>query len=284
MNVALIGYGYWGKILEKYIRASLHFNLESIFVNYRTDDIQLILNDKTIEAVFIATPIATHFYYAKLSLEHNKHVFCEKTLCKTNEEFQLLKELAQKRNLILHTNFTYLDSRAIKKIKSEVINLSSPIYINGFIMQNGKFYDNESIYEIIGCHLIAVVLDLFPNEVFEISEIFNSPRRDTSTVCLNSSKVTGVLNFSLSTTVVRKQFSLFSSTINLHYDMLSSDTLIIERKTVNGLNVHKINYNEKDNLNYSLEQFNTSIVNTDSNIDLSGRVIKLIQNIQKTRL
>ena len=80
MKVALVGYGYWGKILRKYIDASPNFELTAITTK---DDVisdpifttlDEILENESIEAVFVCTPIDSHYDICKACLQRGKHV------------------------------------------------------------------------------------------------------------------------------------------------------------------------------------------------------------------
>ena len=53
------------------------------------------------DIVYIASPHETHYSYIKQSLQHDKHVLCEKPLCLCKEQAQELFEYAKKRKLIL---------------------------------------------------------------------------------------------------------------------------------------------------------------------------------------
>ena len=58
-----------------------------------------LLADETIELVIVNTPTATHFEYAKKTLEAGKHAVVEKAFTTTVEEAIELKELADKKGL-----------------------------------------------------------------------------------------------------------------------------------------------------------------------------------------
>lgn len=59
-------------------------------------DIEILLRDESIDAVYIASPNGKHFEQAKLALEAKKNVICEKPVVPTVKEFDILKELAIK--------------------------------------------------------------------------------------------------------------------------------------------------------------------------------------------
>ena len=101
MNVALVGFGYWGKVwkgvLEKEPETTLtHIRHRSaankgLFTNDRTQ----LLSDK-VDAVIVATPVPTHYELVKFFLEHGKHVLCEKPLTLKRSEAVELTDLARK--------------------------------------------------------------------------------------------------------------------------------------------------------------------------------------------
>lgn len=53
------------------------------------------------DAVYIASPVSTHFDYARMALEHNRHVLCEMPFTQTKSEAAELFKLAGKRGLTL---------------------------------------------------------------------------------------------------------------------------------------------------------------------------------------
>ncbi len=60
-----------------------------------------MLCDEKVELVYIATPHSHHYQHAKLSLEHNKHVLCEKAFTVNASQAQELVALAEEKKLLL---------------------------------------------------------------------------------------------------------------------------------------------------------------------------------------
>lgn len=71
-----------------------HFELDLY-----SDDLEAFL--KSVDAVYVASPHETHYEYAKIALEHHKHVLCEKPLAFSKIEAEELFRLAHRNNRVL---------------------------------------------------------------------------------------------------------------------------------------------------------------------------------------
>ena len=179
MKAALIGYGYWGKILRRYIEDCDSFELVGIYSeNYNSangmqffDSFDEILYSDEIEVVFVCTPIGSHYEICKKLLENKKHVFCEKPTTKRLDELVTLTKIAKERNKILFTDYVYLMSRSINQMKKQMIMLGQVCRIEGEISQFGNFYPDDTVYEIIGVHLLSVIAFLYANAVIKLQRV-----------------------------------------------------------------------------------------------------------------
>ena len=109
-NVGVLGRGKWGKMVISNLK-----NISNIkFVygkNFKFNNI-----DKDIEWVFILTPNSTHFKLAKLFLEKNYNVFCEKPLCINYKKSLKLYNLAKiKRRKLYVDDVEIYKNKKIKK-------------------------------------------------------------------------------------------------------------------------------------------------------------------------
>lgn len=66
-----------------------------------TDQLEVILGDDTIDALYCATPISSHCFYATAGLNAGKHILCEKPLALNLAEATSLSALAEQRGLFL---------------------------------------------------------------------------------------------------------------------------------------------------------------------------------------
>ncbi len=135
VRVGVIGYGYWGPNLVR--NFADHYGSQVLAVADRdagrlapvsrrypdvvtTTDHRDLLNDPSIEAIVVATPISSHFDLALEALKAGKHVLVEKTLAATSDQALRLIEEAQRRNLVLMVDHTFVYTGAVRKIKELV--------------------------------------------------------------------------------------------------------------------------------------------------------------------
>lgn len=131
---ALLAYGMSGKVFHAPFLATnkgfefyavLERNQKKAANDYPEiisfSNITELLSDEKIELVVVNTPNNTHFDFAKLALEANKHVLIEKPATTTPEEFETLLALAEKVNRQV---FVYQNRRWSSDITSakQIIN------------------------------------------------------------------------------------------------------------------------------------------------------------------
>ena len=95
-----------------------------------------LLEDPTIDAVYISTPNALHVTWIKEALLKNKHVLCEKPLSPTYSETLELIKLAKSRGLLLMEAMHYAYHPAVRQLINE--------------LQDGKLGEIESIVAQLG--------------------------------------------------------------------------------------------------------------------------------------
>jgi predicted dehydrogenase len=83
----------------------------------QTSDIEHLLNDRELDAIFVATPVVTHFDLAARSLAAGKHTFVEKPLAPSSAQADQLLELADAEDLVLMCGHTFLYSPNVRMVK-----------------------------------------------------------------------------------------------------------------------------------------------------------------------
>jgi predicted dehydrogenase len=85
-----------------------------------TRDYSQLIEDSTIDAIVIATPVRFHFEMALQSLLAQKHTFVEKPMVSNVNEGKILIDTAKSQNLTLMVGHTFIYSPAVRKIKEIV--------------------------------------------------------------------------------------------------------------------------------------------------------------------
>lgn len=75
-----------------------------------------LLNDESIDAVYIPLPPALHFHWAKQSLLKGKHILVEKPCTTSLLQTRELTDLAEKQGLAIHENYMFIFHDQIEAI------------------------------------------------------------------------------------------------------------------------------------------------------------------------
>lgn len=102
--------------------SNLHVAKDRCYADYKTMFAEEAGREDGIEAVSIATPNFTHFEIAKAALEANLHVVCEKPLCFTTEEAQILENLAKEKNRVVGITYGYSGHQMIEQARQMIAN------------------------------------------------------------------------------------------------------------------------------------------------------------------
>ena len=132
IRFGIIGYGYWGPNIVRNLGALPGASIESLCdkrahalrrasqayptLNLSSDSEELIRSPQ-IDAVAVVTPVWTHYSLAKAVLENGKHLFVEKPFTSTVAQAEELVELADKHNLKIMVDHTFLFTGAVRKIR-----------------------------------------------------------------------------------------------------------------------------------------------------------------------
>jgi predicted dehydrogenase len=174
IHVAVIGYGYWGPNLVRNFQetegARLAIccdlspqRLAQVEAKYprvvTTTDYTEVLTNDSVDAVAIATPVATHYGFARKALEHGKHVLVEKPIAASVAEAESLVEIAAKRKLTLMVNHTFIYTGAVRKMK-EIVNggdLGDLYYFDSVRINLGLIQRDVNVLWDLAPHDIAIL-------------------------------------------------------------------------------------------------------------------------------
>lgn len=174
LNVAIIGYGYWGPNLVRNFsglenvhvkwvcdlrqeRLNLvHKTYPGIQTTTNADD---IFNDQEVDAVCVATPVFLHYELARKSLTSGKHVLVEKPLTSTSAQATELIDLALNHNKVLMVDHTFLYTGAVRKIKDIVDNgeIGDIQYFDSTRINLGLFQPDINVIWDLAPHDISIL-------------------------------------------------------------------------------------------------------------------------------
>ena len=171
VRVGVVGYGYWGPNIVRNLRGL--DNADVVTVCDRdaaalkragsaqpgvrlTTDVTDVLRSTDVDAVAVVTPVWTHYEVARAALENGKHVFVEKPFTSTPEQAEDLIELADRKNLKIMVDHTFLFSGAVRKIH-EIVDAGTlgPLY----------YFDSTRVNLGLFQHDVSVVWDLAPHDL-----------------------------------------------------------------------------------------------------------------------
>jgi predicted dehydrogenase len=192
IKVGLAGLGYWGPNLARNFDdlpdAELAWLCEpdddrrrryaARFPGARTTArFEDLLEDPSVEAVVVATPVVTHADLARTALFAGKHVFVEKPIALTAEEAEGVVALAEERGLVLMPGHLLLYHPGVRKLKEIVSSgdLGRLLCVYGNRQNLGKIRRDENVLWSLGAHDLSVILDLIgeePDETWARGESF----------------------------------------------------------------------------------------------------------------
>ena len=175
VKLGIIGCGYWGPNLIRNFN-NVHdsemaqcadldekrlSHIKSIYPKISvTLDYHEIIENGEIDAVVIATPIETHFKFAKEALIAGKHVLVEKPITNSSAEAHELIMLAEKNKKVLMVDHTFEYSSPIRKIKELISkNELGKIFTIDMIRVNlGLFQEKVNVISDLAPHDISMLL------------------------------------------------------------------------------------------------------------------------------
>lgn len=175
--MGVVGYGYWG---PNYVRVlselpncevvvccdidkskllPLKTNRSSIKT---TTDIDMILDDDTIDAVCMSTPASTHYSLARKCLEKGKNVLVEKPLTLRYSEAKDLVKIAERMNKILMVGHVYQYHPVMTELKKRIGlgDFGELYYIYSTRTGLGPIRNDTNAMWDLAPHDISMILDL----------------------------------------------------------------------------------------------------------------------------
>ena len=174
LNVAVLGYGYWGPHMARNLSQLDGFSLAAVIdlsserleiASQRFPNVPMFhsiaeaIAVVAIDALIIASPAHTHFDLALQSLECGLHTLVEKPLTTSTNQAQALSVLAKKQNLVLMVDHTYLYSPAVEELKKlvDTENLGDLVFFDSMRVNLGLFQPDVSVLWDLAVHDLAIL-------------------------------------------------------------------------------------------------------------------------------
>ena len=176
MNVALVGYGYWGKNIARNFSQNPKFNLHTIcdldaanlnaasllYPNCRLiNDYKEIGDDVDIVALIV--PVHLHYPLADHFLDAGKHVLLTKPFTQNIEQTENLIRKAKENNLTVFADHTFVFNPAVRKLKELLPKVGDPYLVMSSRLNLGLYQPD-----------VNVIYDLMPHDLSIINYLFNT--------------------------------------------------------------------------------------------------------------
>lgn len=137
VSVAVIGVGYWGPNLvrnlanlpECHVRWVCDRKLGRLQLMKQrypqirvTEDANRVLEDPSVDAVMIATPVSTHAKLALAAIRAGKHLFIEKPLALTSREAEEIVTAADQAKRVLAVGHVFVFNPAVDRMNKMIRN------------------------------------------------------------------------------------------------------------------------------------------------------------------
>lgn len=179
IRVGVIGYGYWGPNLVRNFFEAPEAQVASVsdlredrlaLVASRyptvktTRDFRELIEDPSIDAVAIATPVSTHYDLALRALQAGKHVLVEKPLASDTDQVRHLMDIAQKRTRVLMVDHTFVYTGAVRKIRELVESggLGEIYYYDSVRVNLGLFQHDVNVLWDLAVHDLSIMDYVLP--------------------------------------------------------------------------------------------------------------------------
>ena len=186
VRVGVVGLGYWGPNLARNFDALPGCELawccdadqarrERIGAAHRsarfTGRLEDLLEDESLDAIVLATPVPTHAELAQRVLQAGKHCFVEKPLAQSAAGAEAVVAAAEEADRILMVGHLLEYHPGIRLLK-EVLDsgeLGQTRYIYGNRLNLGQLRSEENALWSLGAHDVSVVLALAGEEPTELA-------------------------------------------------------------------------------------------------------------------
>jgi predicted dehydrogenase len=140
---------------------------------HTTSRFQDLLENPDIDAIAIATPVNSHFELGMAVLKAGKHLWLEKPMTETSKEARMLVNEAEKRNLVLLVDHTFIYTGAVRKMADLVQTgeLGQIHYFDSTRINLGLFQRDANVIADLAVHDFSILDYLFGEQPVAVSAV-----------------------------------------------------------------------------------------------------------------
>ncbi len=268
INVGIVGFGYWGPNVARNFNTTQGARVVAIsdadekslqraaasYPGVRTErECDRLLSARDIDVVAIVTPVSSHFEIARKALANGKHIFIEKPFTASVAEAEKLIELAERRNLKIMVDHTFLFTGAVKKIKELIDDgiLGDLYYFDSIRVNLGLFQKDVNVVWDLAPHDLSIMDHLLRMEPVAVTATgiahFRNDLEDVAYITIYfPGNVIAHLNVNwLSPVKIRTTLIGGQKKMLVWNDLVSDEKIRVYDKGVDGLDSLNIESKEK---------------------------------------
>jgi predicted dehydrogenase len=205
-----------------------------------TTELESILEDDSIDAVAIATPVHTHYRLSSACLRAGKHVLVEKPLAASSAECDALIEIAEQESRVLMVGHTFEYSVAVNRIRGiiESGELGQILYVSFTRLNLGLFQPDINVVWDLAPHDISILIYLLQKEPIAVNgqgkAHFKKGIEDVATATLHfdNGEIAFLHNSWLDPCKVRKTTIVGTNKMLVYDDVMTNEKIWIYDKGV----------------------------------------------------
>lgn len=188
VRVGVIGCGYWGPNLVRNFRRQSEAEVVAVadarperlalmareFPGLRTfDSAGALISDSAVDAVVIATPVATHAALAVAALKMGKHVFVEKPMAHSSADCRRMIDEAARQRRVLMTDHVFCYTGAVLSIQDLIARgeLGELFYYDSTRVNLGLFQSDVNVLWDLAVHDLAILDAIAPGPPVSVSAV-----------------------------------------------------------------------------------------------------------------
>ena len=188
LRIAIVGCGYWGQNLLRNFaeldeaevtlvcdfdsralaRAKKRYPTIEISQNYAE-----VLSSERVDAIVLATPVSTHYSFARQALQAGKHVLVEKPLAQSARQVLDLISIAESAGKTLMVDHTFLYTGAVRQMKALVESgeIGQLLYFDSVRISLGLVQSDINVLWDLGPHDLSIMDYLCGREPNAVSAV-----------------------------------------------------------------------------------------------------------------